>query len=192
MEQNLKAIVNGQPLSTSEYEKKKQHLKAIYNQRQIEWNEEEMDNLALEQMIGQTLLLQEAEKQGIKPTSESIEENLEMIKAQFPTEEEFNQAMESQNMTLEQLRSDISNEISVNGFLEKIITSEEIIVTNEDILAGYEHYKASAGEKAQNLDEIKSQLEQMLKQQKAGQVISKVIEKLKTQSEIEIFTSQQS
>lgn len=187
MEQNKIGIVNGQVLTESEFDKQKQYLKASYNQRQMEWNDEEMDKLVLEQMIGHTLLLQEAEKQGIKPSTEIIEENVDKIKSQFPSEQEFNQALESQNMTIEQLEADISKEVSVNGYLEKVIASEQTVVTDEEVSSYYEQYQASAGDQAQDFETVKPQIEQIVKQQKVGQAIGVVVEGLKAQSEIEIF-----
>ncbi|KUO58021.1 MAG: hypothetical protein APF84_18525 [Gracilibacter sp. BRH_c7a] len=187
MKENMKCIVNGQALSKTEFNRQKEYLKASFNQRQMEWKEEEIENLALEQMIGQALLLQEAGKKEIKPSAEKIEQNVENVRSQFSTEEEFNQALESQNMTLEQLEADISKELSVNDFLEQTIPREETVVTEEEISAFYEQYKANAGDQAQSLELVKGQIEQILSQQKVGHAIGKVVEKLKTESQIETF-----
>lgn len=187
MEQNILCTVNGQSLSADEFYRLKQYLKASYNQRQMEWNEEEMEKVVLEQLIGQALLLQEAEKEGIQPSDEMIAENVEKIKSQFPSEEEFTKVLESQNMTIEKLQSDIFKEISANEYLEKAIPSEETEATDAEIAVYYEQYKASAGEEAQDFEDVKPQIGQMISQQKTGQAISRIVEGLKTQSEIEIF-----
>ena len=187
MNQDIKGMVNGQALLTSEFERQKQYLKESYNQRQMEWDEQEVDKVVLEQMIGQALLVQEAEKEGIKVDNETIEQNVERIKSQFTTEEQFYQALESQNLTLEQLEHDIYKEARINGYLENNISSEEIKATNDEISFYYEQYKASAGNQAQGFEEVKPQIEQIITQQKVGQAIGVVVEKLKAQSEIETY-----
>ena len=187
LEENIKVIVNGQSLSVNEFYRQKQYLQATYNQRQMTIEQEELEKLAFEQLIGQTLLMQEAEKEGIKPSAEQIEENVVKIKSQFPDEQEFTKALESQNMTVEQLEADIFKELSISGYLENAIASKETVVTDEEISSLYEQYKVSAGDQAQSLELVKPQIEQMVKQQKVGEAISDVVEGLKAQSKIEII-----
>lgn len=185
MEENIKVIVNGQTLSENEFDRQKQYLQASYNQRQIAIEQEELEKLALEQMIGQALLMQAAEKEGIKPNVEQIEQNIAKIKSQFPSEEKFTKALESQNMTVEQLEADISKELSVSGYLEQAISKEDTVVTDEEVSFLYDQYLASAGDQAQSLEQVKPQIERIVKQQKVGQAISEVVEGLKAQSNIE-------
>ena len=183
------AIVNGQTISTSEFDKQLQYAKASTQQQQMEWNEEEMEKVIIDLMVGQTLLLQEAEKAGIQASAAEIQENLDMMKSQFQTEEEFNQALGSQNFTLEQLEEEIFKEISINSYIKQTINAEDVAVTDEEISTYYEQYKASIEEEdaIQGLDELKPQIEQMLGQQKVQQAKSRVIEGLKVDSEIETF-----
>ncbi|NLP44318.1 MAG: hypothetical protein GX351_06795 [Peptococcaceae bacterium] len=187
MDHNIVGIVNGQPLSMSEFDRQKQILKESYAQQYLEWNEEQMSTLLLDHLIGQTLMMQEAEKEGFVPSSETIDEKINDLKSQFPTEENFHQALASQNLTLEQLRSDISQEVSINGYLGKMIPKEEITATEEEIFSLYQQYKVNVGGRMPTLEEIKPQLERMIVQQKAAQAINRVVEKLKAQSEIELF-----
>lgn len=182
------ALVNGQALSMSEFDRQKQSLKASYEQQQMEWNEAEMEKRLLDHMIGQTLLLQEAEKEGIEPSAEEIEQSLEAIKSQFPSEEELTQALAQQDMTIEDLQTDIFKELSLNGYLKQAIPRENIAVTDEEISAYYEQYKASVEEdQLQSLEALKPQIEQLLAQQKTDQATNEVIEELRANSEIETF-----
>ena len=187
MNENIIGIVNGQPLSMSEFDRHKQIVRESYAQQQLEWNEEKMNSLLLDHLIGQTLMMQEAEKEGFVPSSEAIDERIDELKSQFPSEEYFYQALASQNLTLEQLRSDICHEVSINGYLGKMIPKEEIIATDEEITSLYQQYKDNVGERMPALEEIKPQLKRMIVQQKASQAINRVVEKLRAQSEIEIF-----
>jgi len=187
MSENIIAVVNGQPLSVNEFDRHKQIVKESYAQQQLEWDEEKMNSLLLDHLIGQTLMMQEAEKEGFVPGLEVIDEKINELKSQFPTEEYFYEALANQNLTLEQLRFDICQEISINSYLEKMIPKEEIIATDEEISSLYQQYKENFGEQMPELEDIKLQLKRMIVHQKASQAISRVVEKLRAQSKIEVF-----
>ena len=103
---------------------------------------------ALDSLIQQSIIKQESEKQTIQVSEADIDTELATLKASFDSEEAFNQALETNGMTLDDLRKNILTNIQVMRLLEaeKPITEEEIKLyfdTNKDSLGVAEEVKAS-------------------------------------------------
>lgn len=188
---NKVATVNGQNITADELDRQVQLIKASYEQHQMEWNEEEMQTLILEHMIDQTLLRQEAEKDGMAPSDAEVQENIETVKGQFPSEEEFNQVLEYQNMSVADLKVDIYNEISVNRYLDENIESQDIVVSDQEVIDYYEQFKASVEAQGQDqvvsIEEVRPQIEEMLIAEKLEVATSAIIQELRANGEIETF-----
>jgi len=103
---------------------------------------------ALDSLIQQSIIKQESEKQTIQVSEADIDTELATLKASFDSEDAFNQALETNGMTLNDLRENILTNIQVIRLLEaeKPITEEEIKLyfdTNKDSLGVAEEVKAS-------------------------------------------------
>lgn len=185
------ATVNGQTITEGELDRQVQLIKASYEQHQMEWNEEEMRTLILDHIINETLLRQEAEKDGMTPSDAEVQENIESVKAQFPSEGELNQALAYQNMTLADLEADIYNELSVNKYLDENIESQDLVVSDEELIDYYEQFKASVEAQGQDqvvsIEEVRLQIEEMLEVEKFEEAKSGVIQELRAKSQIETF-----
>lgn len=185
------ATVNGHTITEGELDRQVQLIKASYEQHQMEWNEEEMRTLILDHMINETLLRQEAEKDGMAPSDAEVQESIDSVKGQFPSEGEFNHALEYQNMTLADLKVDIYNEISVNRYLEENMDSQDLVVSDEEVIDFYEQFKASVEAQGQDyvldIEEVRSQIEEMLLAEKLEVAKSGVIQELRAKSQIETF-----
>ncbi|TGE37325.1 foldase [Desulfosporosinus fructosivorans] len=105
-------------------------------------------NDALDTLIQQSIIKQESEKQNIQVSEADIDKELATVKATFDSEEAFNQALETNALTLDDLRKNIVTNIQILRLLEanKPITEEEIkqyFETNKDSLAVAEEVNAS-------------------------------------------------
>ncbi|MHB8076034.1 peptidylprolyl isomerase [Desulfosporosinus fructosivorans] len=105
-------------------------------------------NDALDTLIQQSIIKQESEKQNIQVSEADIDKELATVKATFDSEEAFNQALETNALTLDDLRKNIVTNIQILRLLEanKPITEEEIKLyfeTNKDSLAVAEEVNAS-------------------------------------------------
>jgi len=78
----------------------------------------------LDDMIGYKLLMQEAAARKIVVPDADVEAQIAQIRAQFPNQQQFEQAMAAQKMTLEEIRADARKEISVEKLVEGEIDSK--------------------------------------------------------------------
>ncbi len=73
----------------------------------------------IDSLINEELLVQESKKQGIQVSSDQVNGEIERIKSQFPSEEEFDNALEQRQMTGEDLREKLERRQAIQTLLEK-------------------------------------------------------------------------
>ncbi len=88
---------------------------------------------ALDNLIDKELIRQEAEKAGIKVTSDDIDQQLKSIQSSFSSEEEFQQTLAAYNMTVEDLKKDMEAQVQLRKLLEP-----QIKITDDEIKQYYE------------------------------------------------------
>ncbi len=136
------AIVNGEKITNQELEQKYSQLPDQYK---LFITKEDF----LDQIISVKLLLQEAEKKAVVVSDEEIEAELDAIKAQLPSEEEFDTLLKQRNMQLSQLKKQISEQLIINKLLNETVFSK--VDVSESQIRGYynnneEDFKAKEGE----------------------------------------------
>jgi len=105
---------------------------------------------AIDMLIQEELILEKANKEGIEVTDSDVDRRLnEAIKnvtSQFPSYDQFLQALKSQGLTLEQLKSQYREQISKQIKKQTILNQEvfsDISVTNFDLKNYYETHTDS-------------------------------------------------
>lgn len=84
---------------------------------------------ALDQLISQNLLLQEADKRNLEVTEEEIQEEIEFyITSYYETEEKLLEQLESYGMTMDDLRSDITDSLLYDKLVQDLIDNMEVEV----------------------------------------------------------------
>lgn len=78
----------------------------------------------LSQHIRRAVLAPQAEELGIEVTAEEVDQELETIKSQFPSEEEFTKAVEDRGFTLAELRGLVRDQL-LEDKLREDVTKEE-------------------------------------------------------------------
>jgi len=142
--------------------------------------------IALQQLINETLILHAAQASGITVGSEQIQTELDAIKANFPDEQSFKQAMNDNKVTEDELRTDIARRLTIQKYIDANTDNDSIEVTEEEVNQLYDQYAANQ-ENMPDIEEIRSQLEQQIFQQKLNQQIDEVIKKLQDAADITIL-----
>ncbi len=93
---------------------------------------------ALDRLIVDELLKQEADKNGIVISSADLDKELALLKENFGSEEEFNQALVQYGMTLEDLQPDLLQQARLRKLLQP-----KVKITDQDIQTYYDQNKAS-------------------------------------------------
>lgn len=101
----------------------------------------------LNQLIDYELLYQQAQKEKVKISNDEINLEIEKIKDNFPSPEEFDEALKANNTTLSQLKEDIKRQLMINKVLEE--TRSQVNISDEDLLEYYNKNKESLFEPEQ-------------------------------------------
>jgi SurA N-terminal domain len=148
---------------------------------------EQVKKQTIDSLVGQTLLLQEADKKSYKVSEADINKQLDEIKKQFKTEKEFEAALKKSGMDMKTLETQIADDLILKQFVEKEFPASEI--TDEEIQKTYDQYAEQGkktGQEVPKLEEVKTQIEQSLQQQKQQEKLVQQVEKLKKNAKIEI------
>lgn len=110
------AIVNGQKILKSDFERNFKQLKEYY----LEENEVDLKKYLLEDMIVDAILLQEANKRNITVSTEAIEESYQELISKYDSEESMLKDLERFGFTKEQLLLDIKEQLIIQEYLSGI------------------------------------------------------------------------
>jgi len=147
---DVAAIVNGEEISKADLDAQVNRLMEQSPQmfegpegesRLVEFKRQLLDN-----MINAVLIRQAAEERGITVTDEEIDAQIEDLKAGFPSEDDFNTALADANLTLDQLRQQLRDQLATQRLMEELVGDEA--VTDEEIAEYYEANKAQFEEQA--------------------------------------------
>ncbi|MFC0272581.1 SurA N-terminal domain-containing protein [Metabacillus herbersteinensis] len=183
------AIVNDQELKGIEYNGA---LAATQMQYQQMGQDPTTDELAkqikegtIETLIGQTLLLQEADKKGYKATDEDINKEIDTLKANYEDDKAFEEALKTNKITLDELKKQVADNVKYTQYVEKDVKVEE--VTDEEAKEFYEQM-ASQGDAEQTpeFEEVKDNVKQQLQGQKTQEKLAQVVADLKKKAKIDI------
>lgn len=101
---------------------------------------EEQKEEVMQYLIESEVLLQKSkEDKNLVPTDEEIETELAAVKAQYGTEEAFNDALTQSGMTLDDLKNNIKESLGIQKLLDESTT--EVEVTDEEAKEFYDAHK---------------------------------------------------
>ncbi len=90
----------------------------------------------LESLITKKLIDQELASKKVNVSDKELDEEIAEIKKQFPSEEQFAMALAQNNFTMDTLKKEIRQQISVTKLIEPLITH-----TEDDLKKFFEQYK---------------------------------------------------
>lgn len=97
---------------------------------------EQNGQAALDALIDQSIIKQEAAKQKIVISEQTIDKEMEELEQSYGSEEEFNTALATYGTTLEKVKEDLAVSLMVEKLLEP-----EISITEEEIKTYFEEHK---------------------------------------------------
>lgn len=182
------AVVNGEKILNSEY----QNLRSqISNQQGLdlanmdEKTSSELQKYVVDSLISKVLLKQAVDKSGISVSDEDVNGRIEMIKGQFEDNAGYEKALSDNGITENDLLSQIKDEIAVQSYLEKELTLSSIKLSDSDAKDAYD--RIAAVQEVPPFEEVKSEVEMSLLQEKQMELINGLIDRLKSSAEIEVL-----
>lgn len=137
---DVMALVNGRKISRTEVEKYYQGQTADAPQKP---SEEQADTLRLnilKELIDNELLMQRAEKLGLLATDDEVNSKLAEAKAPY-TQEEFDKQLKQRGLTLDDVKHDIRQQLTIQKVLNKEVGAK-VNITDQDITHYYNAHKA--------------------------------------------------
>lgn len=121
------ATVNGEVITQQQLDQMVGEMKQYYKSQGLDLDAnkdaemmETVKSMTLEQLITQTLLLQEAKKMGIKLAPGDIDKEIARYKEQM-TEEKFDSFLKNNNISEARLRSMIEKDLLISGLQDKLL-----------------------------------------------------------------------
>ena len=172
------ARVNGEAITAGDVTKLRVK---VYESYRMQISEEE----ALEQLIAETVLYQEAEQQGYAPTMDEAEQELEArVASSGRTMEDFETDLAKSGFSYEEYLQDFQRQLAINSYLDDAVQVPE--VTELEARVFYENYKQESPEaELPPFEQLKSEIMALLEQQKQQEATSLLIEELKEKADIE-------
>ncbi len=184
MDKEKAALVNDEIISKGELQARVKQVNA-QTQGTSSITQEQKEQI-LQQMIDEELLYQKAQDEGIKASDDKISEQYDKTVQQFDNEDQFKKALEQNDLSEEDLKSNIERSIVLNKYIEQVKENSDLEVSDEEVEKFYEQ-NVSGQQGAPELSKIKGQIKQSLIQQKVGQKIDQIITNFKEEAEIQTF-----
>lgn len=183
-EEEKAALVNGETISKGELEARVKQVNAQTPGTSSVTDQQKKQ--ILQEMVDEELLYQEAKKEGVSADNQTIESEYQNTIEQFESEEQFQEALQENNLTEESLKKNIERGIVLNEYIKQIQENSDVEVTEEEIQNFYDENIAGE-EEAPELEEVKDQIEQQLLQEQTGQITNQKLEELKETADIQTF-----
>ncbi|MDZ7726043.1 MAG: SurA N-terminal domain-containing protein [Candidatus Campbellbacteria bacterium] len=191
------ATVDGETITRAQYESRVDQVRSNYESQSggpIEDKaiEDQIKRTAIDGLINETLLVNAAEKAGVNVSDEEVEQSLEEYKAQYESDDAFQNDLKSLGISENDLRENIRNSIMVTSYVESQAEEGEIAVTDAEIEEFYNLQVSNIPEGTEDgqvptLEEFREQGRQILENQKLNSAASRIVEGLRSEANIEIL-----
>jgi peptidyl-prolyl cis-trans isomerase C len=190
---DMVATVNGVKISGAEFSKSLQSYKrrfSMMGQQFPEDHAKDINKSIIEDMVSRELLIQNSNKIGIKVSDDELNKEIKAIKSKFPSADQFNQMIKSQNMTMEDVKADIRKAIHINRLVKseiegKISIEEKTIneyyknnssqfLEEESVKASHILVKADKNASKDAREAAKKKIDGLLKRVKKGEDFAKL------------------
>jgi peptidyl-prolyl cis-trans isomerase C len=180
------AKVNGTPITTVELNRTfLAHVQVPYSMVQDDPRAKQLLHQILDNLIDRELLLQEAKSSKATVAPQEIDAELQKVIERFPSKEAFEQAVSSQNFTLEAVKRDIQDQILRQQVVKKEIldkvnvnpdqfqpfyeTNKNKYVEEEQVHARHILMKVPQDTSAADEEKLKKKANDVLKRVKKGE-----------------------
>ena len=121
------ARVNGEEISKTEFDRAVAALEARNGGAVPAEQRDQILRGVLDQIVSYRLLVQESKARKVAADDAEVEARMKEIQGQFPSEDAFKQMLTSRKTTIDQVRSDIRQDISVQKLIENEISAKAAV-----------------------------------------------------------------
>lgn len=149
--------------------------------------QQQIQSVALTNVVNTQILAQKAKTEGMSPDMLKVEQSFQNVAKSAGTPEKLADGLKQLSMTPEELRNAISDEILATAYINKMLGSQKIAISDEELKKAYEAEKSqlTAGGKTPEYKTVKAKLEESLLAQKRDQLIQAYLSELRKNAKIE-------
>lgn len=178
------ARVNGEDVKKADLERMIKTMEGRAGQPVPPDRRDEIYRGAIDQLVVYTLLKQESKARGIKVDETEINQKVQDVRGQFPTQDAFEKALKDRGMTVDSLKGDARTDLSVNRVMESAVANvpgptdaeaKDFYAKNPDKFKQDEQVRAShilvrvdQNADAKTKARAKAEIDSVLKQIKSG------------------------
>ena len=147
----------------------------------------QFQSVALDALIGKTLLMQGAQKVGITASSTEVDAQLAAMKANFSSPDDYQKALVAQGLTEDGLRTEISQNLVITSYLDQQLKLSATTATDAEIKAAYDQATKGTGTSTPPLSTVRDQVSQMVIQQKQQSIVDAYVTQLRSAADVKIL-----
>jgi peptidyl-prolyl cis-trans isomerase C len=118
------ARVNGEAVTKVDLDRVIKNMEVTAKQPIPPERRDEIFRRALDQLVTYTVLTQESRARKVTITDAEIDANIKQMQSQFPSEQEFKNALAARGITVGKLRSDARIDMSINKMVEAEVSGQ--------------------------------------------------------------------
>jgi peptidyl-prolyl cis-trans isomerase C len=138
--ENQVAVVDGAIITKAELDREVNRVKQrLMNTGKpgIDSQLSRLRNQVLDQLISRELLYQESQRKGITVSEAKINEKLEAMKGNFPSEADFDNILKEAHLSEVQIKSQIERSLAIDEFITAMFV-EKVTLSEQEVKAYYE------------------------------------------------------
>ncbi len=188
--QAVAAVVNGEKITVAYVDERLAQVRPTLESQGFNFSDESavasLRTQAIDDLVNETILIQQAKDAGIEVTDEDVDSEYQGIIDSLGGQEAFETALASVGLTEDRLRSDLRRQLYVERYVERYAANNSIEVTDKEISDLYTNLKTQNSEMPP-LEEVRESLRAEIRQQKIGQLIGPHIQELRASAQVEIM-----
>lgn len=189
-EDKVVANVNDEQIKGNEYNSALQQVESSFRSQGQDPSDDKVykqaKQQAIDSVVGQELMLQDADKKGYEPSDKEIkkqyDEQMGQLEQQVGGKDKLKKAMDKQNISVDQLKKQAAMQLQLEMYLDK---EAPVKVSEDEIKSAYDQYKKNTKD-AGKFKDIKPGLKDQVKGQKQQPKISKLTDQLKKKGDVDI------
>lgn len=184
--------INGVPVTRKIYSLSINNILQLAESQKLDTNDkavqEQVQNLALANVVNTELLSQKATADGYVVDPKQVEESITSITQKAGSKAKLEEGLTQLGMTLEELKIAIGKEVLATTYIGKVASVDLVTVTDAEIKKAYEAQieKTPPEAKVPAYKDIKAQLKTELISQKHLQLVEEYLQNLRKLAKIEI------
>ena len=139
-------------------------------------------------LVNTELLKQAAEAAGVTADEAAINAEIDAVVQQFGSEEEFQNQLEAAGISIEQLRSDFQEQLTIDAYVRQTPEWGSVTIEDGEAQAFYDDIAVqSDGQELPAFAEVEAAIEEQLLGTKQQEITQEIIDRLRSVAEIEVL-----